>query len=268
MTDALEKIEDVTVVPDGEPSEVSGTCETHGDFVSPAFYVLGKLRNRIPRCPTCTEIEEAEKRAAEEEKARQRAEWLAYDRMVNTGIPVRSYGSRFANYETESPKPAANKKACQDFAEQWEENYRNGSNLVLCGSPGTGKTHLASAIVKQVVAEYRSDCQYTTVSAMLRYIRDSYSRDSHYSESEAISRYAKTHLLVMDEIGVKLPSDNDKALLFEIIDIRYQEVRPTVMISNLNISELIKFCGERLMDRISQNGTVLAFDWKSNRSGS
>jgi len=66
-------------------------------------------------------------------------------------------------------------------------------------------------------------------------------------------------------LGVKNATDYDRSLLFEIIDKRYQERLPTVVISNLKIAEIGPATDERMMDRLRDNCTVLVFDWGSYR---
>ena len=51
----------------------------------------------------------------------------------------------------------------------------------------------------------------------------------------------------------------------EMRDNVYQELKPTILISNLNTEELEAFLGQRVMDRYRECGSVLAFDWPSHR---
>lgn len=53
--------------------------------------------------------------------------------------------------------------------------------------------------------------------------------------------------------------------MFEILNGRYQELRPTILISNLNTDALESLLGQRIMDRYRECGSVLAFDWQSHR---
>lgn len=58
-----------------------------------------------------------------------------------------------------------------------------------------------------------------------------------------------------------------KMILFEIINTRYEKMRPTILISNLTREELVTFIGERVLDRMSDGGgCTLAFTWESYRS--
>jgi DNA replication protein DnaC len=71
---------------------------------------------------------------------------------------------------------------------------------------------------------------------------------------------------VLDEVGVQYGTDAEKQIAFEIINTRYENLRPTIIISNLNAAELTTFIGERVMDRLKENGgRLLVFDWPSHR---
>lgn len=74
-------------------------------------------------------------------------------------------------------------------------------------------------------------------------------------------------MLILDEVGVQFGSESEKIILFEILNERYLNMKPTILISNLNPAALQEYVGERVMDRMRENGgIILKFDWKSHRS--
>ena len=78
--------------------------------------------------------------------------------------------------------------------------------------------------------------------------------------------YSKYELLVLDEIGVQFGSDAEKLIMFDIINERYEAMRPTILISNLALSGLSEFVGDRIVDRMKENGgKLMVFDWESHR---
>jgi len=102
-------------------------------------------------------------------------------------------------------------------------------------------------------------------SEMIRRIRESYRRESHESEQYLIEDYATVPLLVVNEIGVQFGTDAEKNLLFEVLDLRYENMLPTVFISNLSIQGIRDFVGGRVIDRMLENGKVVEFTWESYR---
>ncbi len=248
------------------PTEpATGECDTHGVYHVEVLVVDGDpLKPECPRClrASLEEIDQAERAAVAETRRRGRRK----QRLAAIGLPPKLLASRFEDYCTDGNDGAARQLATiRNFANRWDEVRKTGENLALCGWPGTGKTMLASIMCKQIVSENDAQPLYTTVSEMLRYVRGSYNKQSSYTETQAIERFGKVDLLVIDEMGVKLASDFERSALFEIVDLRYRYDLPTVIISNLSIDELSDHTSERLVERLVENGTLMVFDWDSHR---
>ena len=73
-------------------------------------------------------------------------------------------------------------------------------------------------------------------------------------------------LLIIDEIGVQFGSEFEKNLIFDILNERYENRRPTLLLSNLTVPEVRAFLGERIYDRLKEDGgRCVSFDWQSHR---
>lgn len=198
------------------------------------------------------------------DKARERQQQV--DSLLGrSGIPARFADRTFANYRATLPGQKVALAVCKTFAESWPEKLKSGASLVLTGGPGTGKTHLACAVAGSVVSAHLSPAMFGSVATLLRYIKDTYRKDSARSEQDAINDLVRPKLLIVDEVGVQIGSEHEKMLMFEVLNTRYQELRPTILISNLSEGELETFLGQRVMDRYRECGSVLAFDWPSHR---
>ncbi|VFR32492.1 DNA replication protein DnaC [plant metagenome] len=100
----------------------------------------------------------------------------------------------------------------------------------------------------------------------MRSIKDTYRRDSKENEADAIARLVEPDLLVLDEVGVQFGSETEKMYLFEIINGRYEALKPTIVISNLAKDALTEYLGERVVDRLREGGgRMVIFDWPSYR---
>lgn len=256
------------VAPDtDEPTETPASCETHGEYMAKTFSVGSK--GITTGCPTCS----AEKRAAEdaeraerERRQLQEAKRTKVERLLGgASIPLRFAGKDFDNYAPVTPPAKIALTAARKFAEAFDSQSRQGRSLVLAGGPGTGKTHLAAAIGQHVIREFQAAVLFDTVSHALRRIKDTYRRDSEQTETEVIGTMVACDLLILDEIGAQTGSEHEKQLMFEILNERYQYMKSTILISNLNAAELETFLGQRVMDRYRECGVILAFDWASHR---
>jgi DNA replication protein DnaC len=138
--------------------------------------------------------------------------------------------------------------------------------LLLTGRPGTGKTHLACAIVADVLNQGYT-ALYARVPKLLIALRESMRMDSYERPSAILDRHTSPTLLVLDEYGVNTSSDIDYQWLFTIIDTRYQHNLPTVLISNIDAQKIEEELHERIMERIKgSTGITVTFDWSSERS--
>jgi DNA replication protein DnaC len=73
-------------------------------------------------------------------------------------------------------------------------------------------------------------------------------------------------LLILDEIGVQFGSETERNLLFDVLNERYEDCKPTLLLSNLPKQDVAKYLGERVMDRLREDGgRVVVFDWESHR---
>lgn len=106
---------------------------------------------------------------------------------------------------------------------------------------------------------------FTTAPKVIRNIRSGRRYDAEITEQQLIDFYAGVDLLVVDEIGVGLSGDSDRSILFDLISERYNKLLPTVVITNLNSSELPDALGPSCVDRLMHGGISLSFAWDSHR---
>lgn len=246
---------------------VDALCATHGPYVAKVttFHVTDKPTVITSRCPTCREEAQAAEDARKQAEAAAERNRRVAGLFGRAGIPPRFADRTFDGYRTDGRGQKLALSVCKAYAEAWPEKRAGGASLVLTGSPGTGKTHLACAVASHVVQEHLSAVLFVTVSAMLRAIKETYRKDSERTEQDVINRLCEPDLLIIDEVGVQVGSEHEKLLMFEVLNERYQSMRPTILISNLSVDELEEFLGHRVMDRYRECGAVLAFDWDSYR---
>lgn len=239
-------------------------CERHGAYS--AYRPTDSSAPIAVDCPRCIdELEAARKAARRKRDDQQMRSRKLRDLHELSGIPALYADCTLSDYRVTSTGQRTALAICQGYAESWTEQYRKGGSLVFTGNVGTGKTHLACAIANAVIAEHMATVTFGTVARLIRSVRSTYGGKGRKTEQQALDDLQEVDLLIIDEVGVQNGSDHELAMLFEIINERRQNLRPTIMISNLSADDLKKFLGVRVMDRFRESGPVVAFEWESHR---
>lgn len=247
----------------GVTAKQPATCEKHGQYTA----MLTKHSPEPSGCPVCAAERQAEQdRIDRQAEAARNAAARLERKLGATLIPKRFQARTFDGYKAETPKQIRALTVCREYAEGFQSNYDAGRCLLLLGKPGTGKTHLASAIAAHISRTTSHAAVYRTVSGILQFVKGSYG-ESDYTEAEAFAGLIEPGLLIIDEIGATKPTEFEQAVLFQVINGRYEEQKPTIVVSNLMPTELPAVIGERCVDRLREGGGIaLVFDWPSMRA--
>lgn len=202
---------------------------------------------------------------AQRAAAANRTEAYAQEVFKRAAIPPRFASRTLDNFIPQCEKSDRALRTATGYAKDFKEALAKGQSMIFVGNVGSGKTHLASGIAHEVIRQGHQ-ALFSTVLGAVRTVKETYRRDSTKTETEAILSLVEPDLLVLDEVGVQFGSDAEKLILFEIINGRYEHMKPTILLSNLNIDGLREYLGERVMDRLREGGgKMVAFDWDSYR---
>ena len=177
------------------------------------------------------------------------------------GVPKRFQEKRIAQFKTETHEQNEIKRACIEYAKSLPEALKTGRSVIMTGNPRTGKSHLATAILSRALKLGYTGL-FITVPEAMRLIRQSFSSEN--SEQDAFDFLTKPELLVLDEVGIAIgDSEKRKAMLFDILNRRYNDMLPTIIISNMSYEGLNDYLEEKVVMRLEENnGLSLAFGWK------
>lgn len=236
------------------------TCETHGEYTD-SLMAFGN-QTRWAGCIGCADDLKA---ARENKRKLDEAEAHRAARITAAQIPPRFADKDLSNYEADAGLQSEVLEFCEDYARRFADNMKAGACLMLLGLVGTGKTHLAIGILKTAInSGFRG--RYMTVSRIMRDVKDTFAKHSESSEGEVLAKLISTDLLVIDEIGVQRANEFEANTLFEVINGRYEAIRPTILIANLTLKEMRESVGDRVFDRMRENGgRAFVMDWKSKR---
>lgn len=149
--------------------------------------------------------------------------------------------------------------AALNFAKNFPEN--DGSGLILVGSAGTGKTHLAAAISNYLVKDLYVPVCFWNYSEALDHIRKSF-RDTSINSEDVIQKMVDAPLLILDDLGKEKRSEWSDEQMYRIINNRYIDKKPIVITSNFDLEHLLEMLDQSIISRLF--GTCRAVKMNGN----
>ncbi len=183
-------------------------------------------------------------------------------------VPLRFRHKSLADYEITAPAQSQVKHIAMRYVDSFKERLQEGSSLIMHGNPGTGKT-LLSLIMYQALAQQGFNvCYKPSLDFIHELIETKFKSQSAYQQH--LRMYLDIHFLVLDEVTQSVskggvPSDQEKQVLFQLINQRYENNLCTVVITNRDKEELTKCLSLPIVDRLLERGVTLTFDWQSYR---
>lgn len=149
-------------------------------------------------------------------------------------IPKRYEHCELASYDTDFPGAdaslgLAHLKACR-FAQDYDP--REGTGILFTGTIGSGKTHLAVGVIKELMGKGVS-CLFYDYRELLKEIQHSYNSTVQTTELDILRPVFETEVLVLDELGAIKPTEWVGDTVSIILNARYNESRTTIITTNL-----------------------------------
>ena len=246
----------------GEEPEI--VCKGCGVHLRSDWYPMA-LKWLTANCAPCSEKAEKEK-----ERLRIRsfkAEVLSgIDKhMERAGVPKRFRSALLSDFPAKMAGMATSKNG-------W----------FITGERGTGKTHLAAAVVREHLLALepdkgrREDWEtvyieypvFVPVTEILLEIRDTFNSRAENSNTEraVIEKYSSCPLLVLDDLGVEKSTEWSMQTLYTLIDRRYRDERRTIVTSNLSLDEIASRVDDRIASRIAGMCKIQELKGKDRRT--
>ena len=141
--------------------------------------------------------------------------------------------------------------------------------LFLYGKPGNGKTTLARAAAMLIGMLYGNEHRYEDRKGVVTVSALRLAEEAKAEEGSRIKLYKTTELLHIDDVGTEPASlkvwGNEVSPLVEILYRRYDDMRYTVITSNLTEEDVYQRYGGRIADRFREMFDLIYFDNKSYR---
>jgi DNA replication protein DnaC len=137
-------------------------------------------------------------------------------------------------------------------------NSNQGVILLVLGDRGTGKTVMATWLAGQLGCGL-----YIKAADLFESLRTTYIKKPETSEHTILAKYRKTRLLVIDEIQERKESDWEQSILNNIIDHRYDDYLPTLIIANLKPNAIDACLGASIISRCKRTGGgIIECNWR------
>lgn len=122
-------------------------------------------------------------------------------------------------------------------AQRFVDEYPTDFGLLFVGPTGVGKTHLAVAVLRELVIRKSIQCLFYDFRDLLKEIRSSYNPISQTSELRVLQPVLDAEVLLLDELAASDPSEWVKETLAHIINSRYNQKRVTLITTTLPFGE-------------------------------
>ena len=143
--------------------------------------------------------------------------------------------------------------ACKNFVSEVKaDRYQQG--LILEGDIGSGKTHLAAAIANALLEEGKN-VLFLVVPEFLDEMRTSYQDASDGSEGALMGKAKTVPVLILDDLGAHTYTNWTQSKIFTLINYRLNYNLPTVITTNLSLTEIGAVLGERTASRLVELGS-------------
>lgn len=163
-----------------------------------------------------------------------------------------------------------------DVEDEWVDRVMETVNkrrsLFLSGTVGTGKTHLAVALLTSLM-ECGQTCLYVPVPDFLTRLRATYNVPRTPatvptdSENTILATCRDVDWLCLDDLGAENPSDWSRQIVYQVINSRYLDDKPMVITSNLSLAALsaATALGERTVSRLRETCDVIVLSGRDRR---
>jgi len=165
------------------------------------------------------------------------------------GTPRRYWPCSFDSFEKGEQYVNACREYLKDVSGKAEES------LFLTGSYGSGKTHLAVSIARELLLNQRRfQMKFITATNLLLAIREAF--NGGYSERDLIDQFVEQDFLFLDDLGAEKLTDWAKQTFYLIIDGRYSNEKSTIVTSNFNLAQIADSIDGRIASRIHDGKTM------------
>lgn len=165
--------------------------------------------------------EEKEQRAYEVEKLKDRC--FYYDKPLKT-----------ASLDEIDGKEESTIVQAKAYVETFNQMFSDNIGILLSGPVGTGKSYIAAAIANGIMEKYQYSVKFRSIPQI---IRDMQKNGLNSDQNQYLSDVCSAKLIIFDDLGIERKTEYVTELLYSIINERHRKNMPTIITTNIPISE-------------------------------
>ena len=197
-----------------------------------------------PRCPLCrdrqwiTAVDDQGEKIARRCTCKQQASFE--ERSAKANLPLRYQSCSLEGFHTRASRPeesqalvsakAKSQRYVDGFLEL-EGGFRE-AGLLFVGKPGTGKTHLAVAVLRELMQHYGVQGLFVDFGTLIEDIQASFDPRNMATKHTVLKPVQNAEVLVLDELGVRKSTPFVSDVLYAVINERYKRRQPTIFTTN------------------------------------
>ena len=259
---------------------VSFDCPIHGHQVYETFLGVGNTW-KAPYCPECARLEKQKQETVKNISSNAIELYNALYHTLELKRPPAWEIESFDNFIADTPEKAKVLAVAKRFADRFmireydrfmakERNEKdwfkiNSKGLFIQGDYGTGKSHICISIAKRT-HELGIPALYLRAMDLFTPIAN---RENRYNKKidmqKLIFQLTEIPCLIIEELGRQSWTDYQKNILWQIFDDRMTKGRSTIVVTNLDDSELMNIIDGSIVDRFGDMMYPMKFEWPSMR---
>ena len=178
------------------------------------------------------------------------SEKRAMENLAKCGLSDVFKTKTFKNYECTTTVQKTAKYIALNYC---KNNFKNNESIIICGRPGSGKTHLAIAVMLNLIKQGIS-CKYVEYNSMMIALKQSIMDSTNHTIE--MEKLLSPRVLFVDDFLKGRVNESDVSYIFRLVNSRYLQGKQFIISTEKTMDDILKWdeaVGSRLVEMAQQN---------------